>query len=42
MNVYANRNRLTEQKTNLRLPNGRGKGEGQTRGMGITDTNCYI
>ena len=29
------------QRTNLQLPNGKGKGEGQIRSMGIIDTNNH-
>ena len=29
------------QKTNLRSPTGRVRGEGQVRGMGLTNTSCY-
>ena len=34
-----NGNRPTDIKTNLRLPKGRGVGEGQSRDMRLIDTN---
>ena len=37
MNVYARQKQTQIQKTNLWLPKGREKGEGQIRGMGLTD-----
>ena len=40
MNVYAKQKQT--HRENLWLPRGRGKGEGQIRGMGLTDTNCNI
>ena len=42
MNVYAKQKDSQIQKTNLWLPKGRGKGEGQIRGMVLTGTNYYI
>ena len=30
------------KKRNLWLPKGRGKGEEQIRGIGLTDTNYYV
>ena len=30
------------QKTNLWLPKGKGREEGQISGMGLRDTNCYL
>ena len=32
------RNRLTERENKLTITKGRGRGEGQIRGMGLTDT----
>ena len=40
--IYKTETDLQTEKTNLRLPKGRGKGEGQIRNMGLTDTNYYM
>ena len=37
-----NTNRLTDIENKLVVTKGERKGEGQIRGMGLTDTNYYI
>ena len=37
-----NRKRLTDIEKKLVLLERKGKGEGQIRGMGLRDTNCYV
>ena len=39
--IYKIETDLQTYKTNLWLPKGRGKGDGQIRCMGLTDTNSY-
>lgn len=43
-NVSTHKTEIVSQtlKTNLRLPNGKGTGEGYIRNTGITDKNYYI
>ena len=42
MNAHIKHKETQIQKTNLWLPKGKGKGEGQIRDMALTDTNYYI